>query len=301
MSGSSLQTDRQKKSSSNPMNKRPVPMLLKLLRLIFSIGGKLAPKLTGLGAYKLWFRPTRFQTPASEREILESAKVEQLKIDQHSIATYSWGTAEPTVLLVHGWSGRGTQLGNFVSPLLKAGYRVISFDAPAHGKSSGKQTNLYEVADVIVGLQEHYGNFESVITHSFGGPCLAVAMQRGFKASRVINISPPATTEGLVEKFIHTLNIPAKAGLNLMHRIETQFGKTIWHDISMKNTVKGLSLPALVIHDEHDTDVPWQEGELVAQSWNNADFIKTTGLGHRRILRDTAVIDSTINFITVAA
>ena len=301
MSGSPQQADRQRELSSSTNNKRPVPMLLKLLRLVFSIGGKLAPKLTGLGAYKLWFRPTRFQTPASERAILESAKIEHLKIDKHSIATYSWGIPEPTILLVHGWSGRGTQLGHFISPLIKAGYRVISFDAPAHGKSSGKQTNLYEVADVIVGLQNHFGNFESVITHSFGGPCLAVAIQRGFQTSRVINISPPATTIGLIEKFIHTLNIPAKAGLNLMHRIEAQFGKTIWHDISMKNTVKGLNLPALVIHDEQDTDVPWQEGELVAQSWGNADFLKTTGLGHRRILRDTAVIDSTINFITVAA
>ena len=286
---------------STSISKRPVPMILKLLRLTFSIGGYLAPRLTGLGAYKLWFTPTRFQTPASERSALESARVEHLKINDHNIATYGWGTSGPMILLVHGWSGRGTQLGSFVEPLIKAGYRVLSFDAPAHGNSSGKQTNLYEVADVIVRLQEHYGNFESVITHSFGGPCLAVAMQRGLKTSRVINISPPASTKGLVEKFINTLNIPEKAGINLMDRIENTFGKKIWHEISMENTVKGLDIPALVIHDDQDIDVPWQEGQLVAQSWDNAHFVKTTGLGHRRILRDTTVIESTVNFIAVAA
>ena len=232
---------------------------------------------------------------------MESARVEHLKINDHNIVTYSWGTSGPMILLVHGWSGRGTQLGSFVEPLIKAGYRVLSFDAPAHGNSSGKQTNLYEVADVIVELQEHYGHFESVITHSFGGPCLAVAMQRGLKTSRVINISPPASTKGLVEKFINTLNIPEKAGINLMDRIENTFGKKIWHEISMENTVKGLDIPALVIHDDQDIDVPWQEGRLVAQSWDNAHFVKTTGLGHRRILRDTAVIESTVNFIAVAA
>lgn len=286
---------------SNKASERPVPMILKLLRLTFSIGGYLAPGLTGLGAYKLWFTPTRFQTPASERSALESAKVEHLRINDHSIVTYAWGTSGPLVLLVHGWSGRGTQLGSFVEPLIKEGYRILSFDAPAHGKSSGKQTNLYEVADVIVALQKHYGNFESVITHSFGGPCLAVAMQRGLKTSRVINISPPATTKGLVEKFIDTLQIPEKAGKNLMDRIEETFGKKIWHEISMENTVKGLTIPALVIHDEHDVDVPWQEGQLVARSWKKAHFLKTTGLGHRRILRDTSVIESTVNFIAVAA
>ena len=286
---------------SNTANERPVPMILRLLRLAFSIGGYLAPGLTGLGAYKLWFTPTRFQTPASERAALESAKVKHLKINDHNIVTYGWGTSGPMILLVHGWSGRGTQLGSFVEPLIKAGYRVLSFDAPAHGNSSGKQTNLYEVADVIVELQEHYGKFESVITHSFGGPCLAVAIQRGLKTSRVINISPPATTKGLVDKFIDTLNIPEKVGVNLMNRIENTYGKNIWHDISMENTVRGLDIPALVIHDDQDIDVPWQEGQLVAEAWDNAHFVKTTGLGHRRILRDTSVIESTVNFIAVAA
>ena len=69
----------------------------------------------------------------------------------------------------------------------------------------------------------------------------------------------------------------------------------------MVNTVKGLNIPALVIHDDQDIDVPWQEGQLVAEAWGNAHFVKTTGLGHRRILRDTSVIESTINFIAVAA
>ncbi|MCK5395498.1 MAG: alpha/beta hydrolase [Gammaproteobacteria bacterium] len=280
---------------------RPVPTILKVIRFAFGTVGRIAPDLAGRAAYKLWFTPTRFKTPASEYAVLVSAKIESHRINDETIVTYSWGQTGPIVLLVHGWSGRGTQLGNFVDPLIKAGYRVLSFDAPAHGKSSGKQTNLYIVADVILALQKHYGTFDSVITHSFGGPCIAVALQRGLLASRVINISPPATTKGLVDKFISTLNIPEKAGLNLIERIETTFGKKIWHEISMKNTVRGLNIPALVIHDDQDTDVPWQEGQIVAQSWDNARFVKTTGLGHRRILRDTTVIESAVNFIAVAA
>lgn len=297
------QQSRFEKSTANPTvvnsKPRPVPMILKLLRMAFVIGGTLAPRLTGLGAYKLWFTPTRFQTPASELTALETAKIEQQTINHHNIVTYRWGTSGPMVLLVHGWSGRGTQMGSFVEPLIEAGYRVLSFDAPAHGKSSGKQTNLYEVADVIVELQKLHGKFDSVITHSFGGPCTAVALHRGLITTRVINISPPATTKGLVKKFINTLKIPEKAGLNLMQRIENKFGTNIWQEISMQNTVKGLNIPAMVIHDEQDMDVPWQEGHIVALSWDNANFIKTTGLGHRRILRDRSVIDSTVSFIAV--
>ena len=191
-------------STINSGKNQPVPMVLKLLRLAFRLGGRLSPTAAGRIAYKLWFTPTRFKTPAREEKSLESAEIEYLQINHHSIATYSWGPDNPTlptVLLVHGWSGRGSQLGSFVQPLLDAGYRVLSFDAPAHGKSSGKQTNLYEVADTLLALQNHYGVFDAVITHSFGGPCIATAVQRGFTTQRIASICPPATTIGLVEKF----------------------------------------------------------------------------------------------------
>lgn len=277
---------------------RSVPVVLKLLRLSFRLGGRLAPLLAGDIAYRLWFTPTRFKTPLSEKRALESAEINHLQIQGHSIATYSWGQkGKPTVLLVHGWSGRGTQLGSFVPPLLDAGYRVLSFDAPAHGKSSGRQTNLYKVADTLLALQSHYGSFDSTITHSFGGPCLAIAIQRGFSTKRMVCISPPATTLSLVEKFIATLHIPDKAGIHLVKRIENTFGKKIWDEISMVNTVKELPVPGMLIHDSNDADIPWQEGFAVAQAWKNAHFIKTSGLGHRRILRDANVIEAAVRFI----
>ena len=42
-------------------------------------------------------------------------------------------------LLLHGWSGRGTQLYTFAETLQKEGMEVITFDMPAHGKSLGKK------------------------------------------------------------------------------------------------------------------------------------------------------------------
>ena len=301
MINSKATQDFDSRSSINKMEPRPIPTALKAIRFAFGVIGHATPTLAGYLAYKLWFTPTRFKTPASEQSALQSSDIEHHLINDESIVTYHWGQSGPTILMVHGWSGRGTQLGHFVEPLIKAGYQVLSFDAPAHGKSSGKQTNLYQVADTIVELQKIYDKFDAVITHSFGGPCTAVAIQRGLITSRVISISPPASTKGLIEKFIHTLNIPKKAGINLIARIESTFGKNIWRDISMKNTVRELNIPAMIIHDDQDKDVPWQEGQLIAQSWKNSQFIKTTGLGHRRILRDASVIESTVNFIAITA
>lgn len=284
-------------------NTRPIvkphrkPLIVKLIRLGFRLGGRLAPKLAGRIAYRLWFTPHRFRMPMSEQAVLDSANIEYHEINGQTIATYHWGQSGPTVLLVHGWAGRGTQLGAFVEPLINAGFRVLGFDGPAHGKSTGKQTNAFEVAGIMHALAQHYGAFEAVITHSFGGLCLGISMQRGLSPLRVVCISPPANVAGLVEKFSVALSVPKKAKNELIRRIESTFGDNIWEDISMENNVRELNIPALVIHDEHDTDVPWHEGQSIAQAWNNARFIKTSQLGHRRILRDSSTIETAVDFI----
>lgn len=288
------------KPSAPPVqNRKPVriPLLLRLFRLGFHIGGIISPRLSGYIAYRLWITPPRFKVPESELEALASATIEQLAVNNHNITTYLWGSAAPTVLLVHGWSGRGTQLGSFVEPLIESGYRVLSFDAPAHGKSSGKQTNIFEIADAIRVLDNKYGPFESAITHSFGGPCLAIAMQKGTSISSVVNISPPAETSGLVKKFASALQITARVEKELMLSIEKRYGANIWQETSMENNVRDLDIPALVIHDVDDIDVPWHEGQAIAQAWSKVRFIKTSKLGHRRILRDPATIKTSVEFI----
>jgi len=116
-----------------------------------------------------------------------------------------------------------------------------------------------------------------VITHSFGGPCLAIAMKQGLKTTCVVNISPPSKTLGLVKK--------------------KNFGENVWHDSSMENNIQNLDVPALVIHDVDDVDIPWHEGQSIAKAWNEVRFIKTKNLGHRRILRDPATIKTTVDFI----
>ena len=288
--------------STKTRTPRPEPMLLKLYQLAFRTGGCLSPRIASHFAYKLWLTSPRFKTPTSEHTALALAKIEFLQIKNHRIATFSWGNFKTknkaTVLLVHGWSGRGTQLGAFVQPLLDAGYRVLSFDAPAHGQSSGKQTTIYEITDTILALQEHYGEFDAVITHSFGGPCTALAVQKGLKVNHFVAICPPATIIGLVRKFVSTLHITEKTAEQLIERIEKNFGKDIWTQLAMTSTVASSDVPGFVIHDSHDTDIPWEEGQAVAYAWNNAPFKITNGLGHRRILRDEDTINSAIDFIT---
>jgi len=275
----------------------PTPLILRMLRLVFQTGGFIAPGLTGQLACKLWYQTTRFPVPAGEKKAAEEAEVEFRQQDDARIATYTWGSAGAWVLLIHGWNGRATQLAPFVKPLLRAGFRVLAFDAPAHGKSTGRKTTIYEIADVIAELNKHYGPFHAVITHSLGGSSLALAMKQGVSAERVVCLCPPATVAGLVDKFAHTLHISDKT-IGVMKRlIEERFGENIWSDVAMVNNVAEQTTPAMILHDEEDADVPWQEGYAVSQAWPGSRFVKTRRLGHHRILRDKTTIQTVTDFI----
>jgi pimeloyl-ACP methyl ester carboxylesterase len=58
-----------------------------------------------------------------------------------------------------------------------------------------------------------------------------------------------------------------------------------------------LRAEALVIHDRHDTQVPWRQGAALARHWPGARLMTTRGLGHGRILEDDAVARAAADFI----
>lgn len=272
------------------------PLAIRLMRLAFQIGGRLAPKLSGRWAHYLWFRPQRHVPPAREQALLANAVCLPLAHAGKHIAVYSWG-AGPLILLVHGWSGRGAQMGAFADPLVQAGYRVIAFDAPAHGRSTGEDTNLPEIGDVLLELVRQHGPLHAVIAHSFGVLATLYAIGEGLNLARVVGISPPSSIEGLIDKFAQGLSIPT-AALEVMRTLfEARFGLDAWQRFSPVRLAQSTTVDALIVHDDTDREVPCQEGEALAKAWPGARMLRTSGLGHRRILRDSQVIAEAIAFV----
>ena len=105
------------------------------VRSVFSGLQAISPALAAQLAAATMFRTRRKPRADWEQRIAERA--EHLTVDGPSgdIAVQRWGQG-PLVLLVHGWNGRGSQLGSFVEPLLEGGFQVVTFDAPGHGASA---------------------------------------------------------------------------------------------------------------------------------------------------------------------
>ncbi len=272
------------------------PMAVVALRLLFRLSGAVAPALAARLASYLWFRPQRYRSPAREQALLGRAQYAPMHHAGKRIAVYHWGEG-PTVVLVHGWSGRGAQLGELVAPLVAAGYRVVTFDAPAHGRSDGGDTTLPEISDAILRLVAAFGPVHAAIAHSFGVPCVLFALQQQGFARRVVAFSTPATLDGVMDKFSHRLALSPRTVQILRGMLMRRFGKDMWTRFAAQDMARSVGLPALIIHDRDDRDIPWREGEAVARAWPHARFLRTEGLGHYRILRDPQVIDRVVRFL----
>jgi pimeloyl-ACP methyl ester carboxylesterase len=275
---------------------RPVPVSLHVMRLLFSTLGPLLPGLMGRWAYDLWFRTRRFpESNAGKRVTREAVRV-TLRVDDIPVAIYTWGEG-PVVLFVHGWSGRGSQVAAFIEPLISAGYQVLAIDAPGHGDTPGDRTNILECASVVQAVSNRYGPVYAAITHSFGGMVLAYAMNHGLSVERVVMISAPAHVDYLLDGFAQTLHIPDVVIDAVRRKMERRFDEHFWDAISTTVNARHLQVPALIIHDEDDHNVPWEQGKIITNAWPGARFLKTKHLGHGRILRDMTVVTAAINFI----
>jgi len=265
-----------------------------LLRAAFSAASHAAPSLTAAVAERLFFRTRRTAARPGERDVLERAA--PLAIGE--MKAWSWGEG-PTVLLVHGWNGRATQLGNFVEPLVERGYRVVAFDALGHGDSPGTRLSLPELASCIRQVADELGGVYGVVAHSMGGAATTLALSDGLQVERAVFISPPADPRAFLHTFSEALSITDEVRTRLKERVERHIGISI-QSMRADLLASSMRIPLLVVHDRNDKEVPVQGGQSIANSWPNAELILTEGFGHQRILRAEPVTNVAVRFIDAA-
>ncbi len=248
--------------------------------------------------HRFWLRPRRFARSSRELEILKGADARLRDYDGKHIATFQWGSG-PTVLLVHGWNGRGSQFSEFVVPLVEKGFRVLTFDAPGHGYSKGSQTDFPEIAGLVRRLATAFGPLHGMVCHSAGCVSSLLACQEHCSVKRIACISPFASLDTPLRGLHRQLKLPPIVVSRHRQLLEALYGPNLYETYSPASIVTDLEVPGLVIHDDNDREVPAAEGEALARAWG-ARFVNTQSLGHYRVLRDRHVVDLVVNFIADA-
>ncbi|HUH07987.1 MAG TPA: alpha/beta fold hydrolase [Egibacteraceae bacterium] len=272
-------------------------MLSRVLRALAVV----APWLAGRLALALFCTP--ISTAAANRsaelraaEVFASAERFMVQSGGRSLAAYSWGTG-PAVLLVHGWAGRATQFRALVGPLTEAGFRAVAIDLPAHGRSPGRMTNGFEFAQAVEALAERTGGAHAVIAHSLGALSTSIALAHGLSVRRAVYLAPFVSLDFGYRAFARELCLSARGTDALRRAVERRFGDDIWARAAADVLIAEVDVPALIVHDADDPEVPLEEGTRLAESWSAAELMITSGLGHRRVLRDPDVLSGIVKFI----
>jgi pimeloyl-ACP methyl ester carboxylesterase len=249
-------------------------------------------------ASKIFTSPIKHKIPKREFEMEKKTKQETVFIPaiNKEIVVYHYGNSPKKVLLVHGWSGRGTQLFKFADELLHSGYSTISFDAPAHGKSAGKTTLMPEFIASILELEKLYGPFEYAVGHSLGGISLLNSVKMGLKIKKLIVIGSADKIKDIFDEFVRKLELKPIVSDRMIAGFEKQYGVSM-ENYSAHIAAKEVSIPTLVIHDENDYEVPIFCGKNIHKHLPNGEMFVTQKLGHRKILGDKHVIKKTMDFI----
>jgi pimeloyl-ACP methyl ester carboxylesterase len=266
------------------------------LRAALRLTSALAPALAARWGERRFLTPPRRRPAAAESAALATARRGALAAAGTAIATWQWGEGGPTVLLVHGWGGRGGQLAAFVGPLRARGYSVVAFDAPGHGATSAGPTTLPQMLTAMRAVAAAHGPVHALLAHSLGATVAARALHEGLAARAAVFVGAPANLTGPSVHFAAAVGLSPTARQLMQRRIEARVGVP-WSAFDVRSLGAGQVVPLLVVHDRDDAEVPWQDGALLAQTWPGAQRLDTEGLGHRRVLRDPEVVAAAVRFI----
>lgn len=276
--------------------------ILTPLKLFFKVSSRTAPFIAVRVAEKLFTTPFHSKRRDIEHEMLESAERFTIPTGNNiKLAGYRWGKkTDPIILLVHGWTATATCFVNFIDPLLERGYQVVSFDAIAHGETSGISVSLTEWADTVIAVMENMGKVYCIMGHSLGAGAIVIASSLKLETDKIVLISPVSDISKVTDQFAEALSIPKKI-MEKTHQYAwkkyytsaSKFGNN-WNEVFESK----FKVPTLIIHDINDKEIDISNARKLLEQWSWAEFMETKRLGHRRIILNPDVITRVLGFIS---
>jgi pimeloyl-ACP methyl ester carboxylesterase len=274
------------------------PAVQRRLRQFFAMAQALGPRLAGRLALRLFLTPPRRRLEPADAPILARARRSHMRCGRDRFTVWHWGNSGPVVVLLHGWGSHAARFANFVAPLQEAGYSVIGIDAPAHGASPGRLSDLPRFRDSLAEVLRAHEPIHAVIGHSLGGGAVLTVLAETAEhhPKRICLFGVPSSMDYILESFAMMLGLRAPALEELRRRFAARFGRPA-EEVSVAAAGPRVRIPVLVVHDEDDNVAPIAQGAALAAAIPGATLWRTRGLGHSGALRDPETIARVVQFL----
>jgi pimeloyl-ACP methyl ester carboxylesterase len=207
------------------------------------------------------------------------------------------------VLIAHGWTSEASFMAVFAEQLRRAGFRVVAFDQPGHGKSAQRRASLVDCARALLQVAEALGPLRFAVTHSMGGLATLLVgeggppMARAYPFERYVLVSSPNRFSTITQEFADELRLGTAATRHFEQHVERVAHRPI-ATFAAAQLLAATGRPALVIHSHDDTEVGFHNAEEIVAACPQARLLAVDGLGHRNILFAPPVIRAALSYLT---
>jgi pimeloyl-ACP methyl ester carboxylesterase len=274
---------------------KKTPTVLHLIRFAFKTCDIIAPKIASKWAIKLFLSPLRAPYTQKGLKLMEDVEHYAILANGKKMRAYRMGSG-PEVICIHGWAGKATQFADLAYAITEAGFTFVAVDVWAHGKCAGKMASMFDFADATEKLVQESQNLKGVIGHSLGAASVSLAVHDGLTIPRFVAMGSPTLPDDILNSFRKIIQAPYRINQVIKNACAEVF-KRDFDEIAMANTVRSVTCPLLAIHGEEDFDVGIFHLDALKLAKADIDCMRVAKLGHRRILKDKAVIERIISFM----
>jgi pimeloyl-ACP methyl ester carboxylesterase len=286
----------------------------KVIATVLGQGGRVFPRLAGRVAFELFCRTDDPNKPGNgERAAIERAKPimidarqHRLKISTGCVVAYQFHANaavrhQGKILIVHGWRSRTDFMAQMAAGLNASGWDVVGLDLPGHGRSTGRTLNVKRGVEAIQAASTWLGPFDVAIGHSFGGVVVVNAAVGGIAGivpvpfGQLAIIASPNSMPEMFKGVGHYFGLRKSAQAAMENRILKVAGHPV-SDFVLSEQLKRFDGEVLVLHAPDDREVAYAGALEMAKAGDHVRHIPFQGLGHRRIIADSGVIDALVAF-----
>jgi Serine aminopeptidase, S33 len=259
-------------------------LYIKSLGFFLNIWSLIAPKSAMLRAAKIFATPPKPAIRTKEQEFLHTARQVMRRMEEFDIMEYHWGSETgPLVVLSYGWGYNAGRWRHFVPELVSAGFRVIAYDPPGHGKSAPGQVTIPLNGGIVRSIITTYGPAAAILAHSFGGASSVFALSQlpfSMHPKRMVVMASFSYGPNAFWSFKRALGLFPSLYWRMIRYFEQRVGYRIEHFDLAVMAGHYEHIQALLVHAPADDVTPYYEGERYHAFWPGSRLLSPATGGH---------------------
>lgn len=269
-------------------------LILSFLRLYYSLYSVISPRQAGAKAFRLFQKTRKLPLKKVEQEFYNQARPFEIKHPNESIYAYETGNPDgKLVVLVHGWESNAGSMGAIARVLATEGYRVVTLDLPAHGKSTLRYANLHICREALRALIFHLNPTApfSIVSHSFGSAVSTYALSGSrYEVDQFIMLTSPNRLIDIFNEFKNIIGLGNKAYQYLLNKAESILNERV-ETVTVEDKARDIRVKAItILHDINDKVLPYANSLRLGSKLPQAELITLKDVGHYRMLWNADVI-----------